>query len=43
MSKLIVNCTTGELTERALTKTELEQQVKDELEQASMEAKSLLK
>ena len=37
--KLIVNCETGETTERALNKKELEQQAKDEAVIAEYEAK----
>jgi hypothetical protein len=43
MSKLIVNCTTGEVTERELTKAEENQQAKDEVEIPALEAALLLK
>jgi len=41
MTKLIVNCTTGEVTERELTKAEEDQQKIDEARTAALEAELL--
>ena len=43
MSKLIVNCETGETVERELNKAEKDQQVIDEIEVAAIEAKAKAK
>jgi hypothetical protein len=40
MTKLIVNCETGETVERELNKAEKDQQKIDEIEIAAMEAKA---
>lgn len=43
MSKLIINCETGEVIERELNEEELAQQTKDEAENAEREANAQAK